>query len=83
VSPEKSVRMQELLTQESAELEFQLKEMRKRMFDLRFKATSEEVADNKELSRLRRGVARILTVQNQRKRAAQSAPNAERKSDGR
>ncbi|MBL8841647.1 MAG: 50S ribosomal protein L29 [Planctomycetes bacterium] len=59
----------ELRTQEAAELDFLLKEKRKRMFDLRFKAASEEISDTKELVRLRRDVARILTIQGERARA--------------
>ena len=57
----------DIRTQEAAELEFQLKEHRKRIFELRFKAASEEIADNKELQRRRRDVARILTIQNERR----------------
>ena len=64
----------ELRTQDEAEFQFLLKEKRKRIFDLRFKA-SEELADTKEVRRLRREIARILTIQNERKRAAaQGAP---------
>ena len=74
---------QELRTQELSELDFLLKEKRKRIFDLRFKAASEEIGDKKELSRLRRDVARILTIQSERRRAATaSAPKAEGKADG-
>ncbi len=75
---------QELRTQEASELDFLLKEKRKRIFDLRFKAASEEIGDKKELSRLRRDVARILTIQSERQRAAAaaSAPKAEGKADG-
>ena len=82
-----NAKMQELRTQEAAELEFQLKEKRKRIFELRFKAASEEVADNKELSRLKRDVARILTVQSQRRLAAAAtkttgSTQAEKQPDG-
>jgi len=43
------------------------------MFELRFKVTSEEISDTKELKRLRRDVARILTVQGERKRKQEKA----------
>ena len=71
-------KVHELRTHEAAELDFMLKEKRKRIFDLRFK-TSEEMSDNKELSRLKREVARILTIQAERQRAKQT----EGKADGR
>lgn len=71
-------KVHELRTHELAELDFMLKEKRKRIFDLRFK-TSEEMSDNKELSRLKREVARILTIKGERARAKQT----EGKADGR
>jgi ribosomal protein L29 len=70
----KNAKMHELRTSEATELEFQLKEKRKRIFDLRFKAASEEIGDKKELSRLRHDVARILTVQSERRHAAAATP---------
>ena len=76
-----NAKMHELRTSEAAELEFQLKEKRKRIFDLRFKAASEEIGDKKELSRLRRDVARILTVQGERRRTAAAPPAAAAKSE--
>ena len=92
MSPDKKkLTVNDLRTADAAELDFQLKEARQRIFDLRFKAASEEIADNKELSRLKRDVARILTIQNERRRASaekaaatsSSSPRAEGKSDGR
>ena len=68
----------DLRTQDDAELAFLLKEKRKRLFDLRFKAASEEMADTKEPVRLRRDIARILTIQGDRVRAKA----AEGKADG-
>jgi large subunit ribosomal protein L29 len=61
-----NAKIQEIRTQEASELEFLLKEHRKRIFELRFKAAAEEMADNKELQRRRREVARILTIQRER-----------------
>ena len=58
---------------EPSELEFQLKELRNRLFDLRFKESSEELQDTKEVKRIRRDIARILTIQNERVRAAGKA----------
>ena len=61
---------------EDSELEFQLKEQRKRLFELRFKQSSEEIQDTKEVQRVRRDIARILTIQNER-RDAKAAPATE------
>ena len=66
----------ELRTQEAAELDFLLKEKRKRLFDLRFKAASEEISDTKEIMRLRRDIARILTIQGDRARAKAASAKA-------
>jgi large subunit ribosomal protein L29 len=89
VSPQKRLSLPEMRTAEAAELEYQLREARKRMFELRFKAASEEIADNKELSRLRRDVARMLTILNERRlgmaerrKAAQTPAKSEAKSHG-
>ncbi len=49
-----------------AELDFQLKELQKRLFDLRFKSASEEISDTKELRRIKRDIARILTIKRER-----------------
>jgi large subunit ribosomal protein L29 len=62
------VKIGEIRTQEEKELALQLKQARQRIFDLRFKVVSEEISDTKELMRLRRDVARILTIQGERKR---------------
>jgi large subunit ribosomal protein L29 len=71
------VKIGEYRTQEEKELALQLKQARQRIFDLRFKVVSEEISDTKELMRLRRDVARILTIQGERKR------NQEKAGDGR
>jgi len=62
----------ELRTQELSELDFQLKELRKRLFELRFKQASEEIQDAKEVQKVRRGIARILTIQNERARGGKT-----------
>jgi ribosomal protein L29 len=74
------VKIGELRTQDEAELTFLLKEKRKRLFELRFKA-SEGLSDTKEPVRLRHDIARILTIQGERERA-KVAKGAEVKSDG-
>lgn len=67
------MKIDEMRTQEEKELALQLKTARQRMFDLRFKVASEEISDTKELKRLRRDVARILTIQGERKRKQEKA----------
>jgi large subunit ribosomal protein L29 len=67
------VKVDEMRTQDEKELALQLKTARQRMFDLRFKIASEEISDTKELKRLRRDVARILTIQGERKRKQEKA----------
>ena len=59
--------------QEDAELAFQLKELRKRLFELRFRQASEEIQDTKEVQKVRRDIARILTIQNERASTPRSA----------
>ncbi len=70
------MKIADLRTQEAAELDFLLKEKRKRVFDLRFKAASEEISDTKEVVRLRRDIARILTIQGERSRSKQAEGKA-------
>lgn len=67
------MKVDEMRTQDEKELALQLKTARQRMFDLRFKIASEEISDTKELKRLRRDVARILTIQGERKRKQEKA----------
>jgi len=71
------VNVSEWRSHEDSELLFQLKEQRKRLFELRFKQSSEEIQDTKEVQRVRRDIARILTVQNERRRTAAAAPATE------
>lgn len=59
--------------QEESELSFQLKELRKRLFELRFREASEEIQDTKEVRKIRRDIARILTIQGERARKSRSA----------
>jgi len=67
------MKVDEMRTQDEKELALQLKQARQRMFDLRFKIASEEISDTKELKRLRRDVARILTIQGERRRKQEKA----------
>ena len=60
------MRATEWRSQEDSELVFQLKELRRRLFELRFKTASEEMGDTKEVHKIRRDIARILTIQRER-----------------
>jgi large subunit ribosomal protein L29 len=67
------VKISDLRTQDDKELALALKQARQRIFDLRFKIASEEISDTKEQLRLRRDIARILTIQHQRKQSQEKA----------
>jgi large subunit ribosomal protein L29 len=74
------MRATEWRSQEDSEQTFQLQELRKRLFELRFKGSSEEISDTKELVRVRRDIARLLTLQRERElgihpRAPQGEPS--------
>jgi len=60
-------------SQEESELVFQLGELKKRLFELRFKQASEEIQDTKEVQKIRRDIARIHTIRRERERAAAAA----------
>lgn len=55
---------------DSEEIEIELKRIREKLFDLRQGAASEKVADNSRFRSLRHDIARLLTEQNARRRAA-------------
>ena len=64
----------ELREMNDEQLAFALKEARQELFRLRFQAATEKLDAPSNLRKLRREIARILTVQTQRERAA--APTA-------
>lgn len=52
------------------QIEFSLKETRQELFRLRFQAATEKLDAPSNLKKLRREIARILTIQRQRELAA-------------
>lgn len=74
------MRAVEWRSHEPSELQFQLKELRKKLFDLRFKGASEEIQDSKSVQKVRRDIARIVTIQRQRE--LESNPRVSRTARG-
>ena len=63
------MKIQELRSKEDKELRFDLQNMRKELFDLRFQSASENVSNSSRIGELKKDVARILTILNERKLA--------------
>ena len=70
------MRAKEWRGHDDEELAFQLKELKKRIFELQFKSASEEIADTKEMHRAKKDVARVLTIMRERKQRAAAAQTA-------
>jgi len=56
------MKISEVRSKEDKELRFELGNLRKEMFNLRFQSTTEPLANPKRIEAIRRAVARILTV---------------------
>lgn len=70
--------LKELRQKEGKELNLDLKELKKELFDLRFQSSTEKLANPSRISQIRRQVARIHTILKEREleAAAASAANA-------
>ncbi len=55
-----------------AELEDELSTARRQLYDLRFQLATRQLNDYSQISRTRRSIARLLTVQTERERAART-----------
>ncbi len=55
-----------------AELEDELSVARRQLYDLRFQLATRQLTDYGQISRTRRSIARLLTVQTERARAART-----------
>lgn len=66
----------ELLQKESKELELDLKTLTKELFDLRFRSTTEKLANPARIGQIRKEVARIKALLRQREIAASGNPKA-------
>ncbi len=58
----------ELRTRNVENLKSDLVDLRKRQFNLRFQRSTDQLADNAEFTRVRRDIARIKTVLNEKAR---------------
>jgi large subunit ribosomal protein L29 len=56
------MKARDLRTKDAQELEFDLEHLRKELFELRFKAATESVANPAHIRQLRRDIARLRTV---------------------
>lgn len=63
----------EVRSKEDKELLYDLKNLRQELFDLRFQSASENISNPARISMIRRDVARILTVLNERKKGVRGA----------
>jgi large subunit ribosomal protein L29 len=63
---------EELTEMSDEQLSFTLEEARKSLFELRFQSATERLDTPSQLRKLRRHIARILTVQRQRELKAAS-----------
>jgi ribosomal protein L29 len=66
------MRPRDVRRRESADLEQEVKRLREQVFQKRFHGHNEEKGDRGAIRRSRRDVARILTVLNERARAAKA-----------
>jgi large subunit ribosomal protein L29 len=64
------LKIDEIRGKTDGELEFELKNLEKELFSLRFKSTTENSANPSRIREARRAVARIKTILNQRVHAA-------------
>ena len=60
------MKTEEVRSKTDSELEFELAQMSKKLFGLRFKAGVESIADPSEIKKVRRSIARIHTILNER-----------------
>ncbi len=73
-----SSQMKELRQKEAKELELDLANMKKELFDMRFQSTTEKLANPARISHIRKSIARIRTLlREQEIAAAKQAAGAE------
>ena len=61
-----AMNIEEVRSKTNSELQFDLGNMKRELFELRFKAATETTADPSRIEVLRRGVARVKTVLHER-----------------
>ena len=60
------MKIEEVRSKTDSELDYELANMRKELFDLRFKTGSESIQNTKRIRTLRRAIARATTVLRER-----------------
>lgn len=60
------MKIEEVRSKTDAEIEFDLENMKKELFDLRFRRATETVANPARIKALRRGIARAKTILHER-----------------
>ena len=66
------MKIEEIKSKTDTELSFELDKMKKELFELRFKARTAGTESPARIRVLRRGIARVLTVQGERARSAKN-----------
>lgn len=61
------MKIDEIRGKTSDELDYELATMRKELFDLRFKSSTQSLQSPARIQELKRTIARLLTIQNERK----------------
>ena len=61
------MKIEEVRSKTDAELDYDLKNMKKELFDMRFKAAAETSANPAKIRMLRRSIARVTTILHERK----------------
>ena len=64
------MKIQELRSKEDKELRYDLQNIKKELFEMRFQSASENVSNSSRIGEVEKDVARILTILNERKLAA-------------
>ena len=65
------MKIEEVRSKNDVELNFELKNMQKELFDLRFRASTESTTNPARIRTLKRACTRVITVLYERKRAAE------------
>jgi large subunit ribosomal protein L29 len=72
----------ELRERETSQVEHELKDRYKHLFELRAQAVTEKLEDPSQLRKTRKEIARLKTLLNERKRAAASNAEATKTGEG-
>jgi len=71
----RSAQMKELREKQDSELRFDVVQKQKELFELRFKSSAEGLSNPSRISALRREIARLKTMLNERELRASAAAN--------